>query len=423
MKIKTVVLFLLIIPLTLSAGCWDYKEYESLAMVSAVGFDCNSAADEITVTLQYLVPGGGSSQSGGGGSKSSAGSTVVKAKGNSIDDAFTKIQQAVGKKLFFGYMQEVILGDSAAKQIVMDIIGYFDRSPNIRASAYLAVTPQRAEDILSANDPNIAELPAKNIHDLIDQSINTGNAYPVSIQDFEEDIVRKGVEAAAPRIMAITSSDVTSNGSASTSSGETSEDNQNDVVVLSERKKGYFKVDGMAVFHGENLAGWLDGSQSVGLGFMRGQKLNNYEIVKTSAESKIANTLVFRITSSKCKIRIELGNNKPVADINVYVEADLRKFSKNVEADFFTPKVIDMLDKRLADNIKNELSDSLQKGQKELKTDVFAIGFNFYRQYPKLWHSKYERIWDKMFPYLQTNMSVTAKVIDTGTNIQKTTSK
>ena len=193
--------------------------------------------------------------------------------------------------------------------------------------------------------------------------------------------------------------------------------------MLNEQKKGYFKVDGMAVFHGEELAGWFDESQSVGLGFIRGQKLNNYEIVKTSTESEISNSIVYRITSSKSKIKIELKDDKPVAYIDVYVEADLRKFAKNVNADFFTPKVIDMLNKKLADNVKSELSDSLHKGQKELKTDAFGVGFNFYRQYPKSWHSKYEKSWNKVFPDMQINLNVTGKVIDTGTNIQKAKSK
>lgn len=436
MKRKNFVIFLLILSLMFSTGCWDYKEFDTLAMVEVLGFDCNSDASEVTVTLRYLIPGGANSQTGGGGSKSSPTSAVVKATGASLDDALTEIQQAVGKKLFFGYMQEVILGNSAAKQIVMDIIGYFDRSPNIRTSAYLAVTPQSAEEVLSVYDPNVSESPGKNIHNLINQGIDTGQAYPVSIQDFEEDIVKKGVEAAAPEITAITSSGASSNSSAGSSSGASSNgsagssnanstssavsgDEKSNTVVLTDQKKGYFKINGMAAFFGDKLAGWLDESQSVGLGLIRGQKLNNYEVVRTSAENIIDNTIIFRVTRSKCKIKIEFVNGKPVADIDVYVEADLRKFSKNIDIDFFTPEVMDMLDKKLADNVKNELNDSLQKGQKELKTDVFAVGFSFYRQNPKLWHSKYEKDWEKMFPDLPIHLSVTAKVIDTGTNIQK----
>lgn len=431
MKIRASILILVIIFLTSLTGCWDYREYESLAMVTALGFDCNKTGSEITVTLVYLVPGGGStSQSGGGGSKSSTSSIVVKATGTSIDDSFTQIQQAVGKRLFFGYMQVAVFGNSASKQIVADIIGYFNRSPNIRTSAYIAVTPQSAEEVLSAYNPNVSEPPGNNIHELIDQSISTGNAFPVSIQDFEEDMAISGVEAVAPRIIAVTSpsssgassgssSGASSGSSSGTSSGASFEENKSNAMQLSEQKTGYFVIDGMAVFEGEKLAGWLDCSEAVGLGLIRGKNLDNYEIAKTSAEAKTNNTLVFRITKSKSKIKIKLENDKPAVYISVYVEADLRKFSKNVKADFFKPGVIDMLNKKLEANVKNELADSIKKGQKKLKADAFAIGFNFYRQFPALWHRKYEKTWSNIFPTLQINISVTAKVIDTGTNIEK----
>jgi spore germination protein KC len=105
------------------------------------------------------------------------------------------------------------------------------------------------------------------------------------------------------------------------------------------------------------------------------------------------------------------------------VEADLRKYSTNIDLELLTPDVVSLLEKGLADNVRSDINDAIKKGQKELKTDIFCIGFNFYRQYPKLWHSQYEKEWKQIFPTLQIKVSVDAKVVDTGTAIKKFSAK
>lgn len=73
----------------------------------------------------------------------------------------------------------------------------------------------------------------------------------------------------------------------------------------------------------------------------------------------------------------------------------------------------------LAENVKAEINAAIKKAQKELKSDIFSFGFNFYRDNPKLWHSEYEKKWKQLFPNLQVNVNVTAKITDTGTSINK----
>ncbi len=423
MRIKIVIIMLITVLLSSSCGCWDYKEYEELAMVSALGFDTDGTTRQVTVTVEYLLPGGNSSQATGGSAKTTTDSTAVKATGMSIDDALVKIQQVTGRKLFFGYMQEIVIGENAAKQITKDIIGYIDRTPNIRTSAYLAIAQGKAEDVLSTADPNVNVPTSKNIHNLIDQSLNSGSAFPVTIQSFEEELAISGEEPVAPEITVEEMNQSQSGTSSSTSSGNSFDNSGNSInegaVELNIPTNGYYKIDGMAVFQSDKLVGWLKGNECKGLGWIYNQELNPYEIVKTSSENNVMNTLIFRVTNSNCKIKIELENGKPVVYINAYVESDLRKFSNNIKADFLTPDVIDLLEKGLADNVRNDITSAIEKGQKELKTDIFNIGFNFFRQYPELWHSKYEKNWTQIFPTLKVNVNVEAKVIDTGTSIRK----
>lgn len=174
-------------------------------MISVLGLDTDVSGNQVTVILQYLVPSGSKAQQTNGGSKTSTGTTVVKATGLSIDDAMTRIQQATGKKLFYGYMQDVVLGETAARTITKDIIRYFDRTPNIRMSAYIAIAQGKAETVLNTVEPDTIDTTGKTIHNLVDQSINSGIAYHISILDFEEEIAKSGIEPVAPRITVIAS--------------------------------------------------------------------------------------------------------------------------------------------------------------------------------------------------------------------------
>jgi spore germination protein KC len=421
MRLKSIVLILITVSFIFLCGCWDYREYESLAMVSVLGFDTDGTTSQVTVTARYLVKdGGSSSQATGGSAKATTGSTAVKATGLSIDDACTKIQQATGKNLFYGYMDEIVIGENAAKQITADIIGYINRTPNIRMSAYLTVTSGKAEEVLSTYDPNNSDPTGKTIHNLIDQSINSGSAFPVTIQSFEESLVINGEEPVAPVITVEQMAQSKNSGTSSANSFENSGDSvETGAVELGEQKEGYDKINSIAAFQNGELAGWLEGRECTGLGWICNQKLNVLESVKTSSENNVMNTFVFRVTNSNCDIKTKLDDGKPVIYINAYVEADLRKFSNNINADFLTPDVISLLEKGLADNVRTDIKAAVQKGQKELKTDIFRIGFNFYRQYPKLWHTQYEKSWNQIFPTLQINVNVDAKVIDTGTSIRK----
>ena len=201
MRKKTAFLcLLLILPLFLT-GCWDYKDYNSLALVSALGIDVDETSNEITVTLVYYIPGGG-----GGSTEKKSGSQnlptcgAVKAKGSTITDALATIQEARRKQLFYGYMDVVVVGETAAKSILKQLVQLCDRTPNFRMTAYMAITQGTAEEVLTTLDPNTSVTIGRNIYDLIRSSSHAGSAFPVSFEDFAEKLVISGVEPAAPQV-------------------------------------------------------------------------------------------------------------------------------------------------------------------------------------------------------------------------------
>lgn len=415
MKLRSVLAFLLILNMLFLTGCWDYKDYDNLALAAAMGIDMDEETNEITVTVQYYIPGGGGGNAGGQGRKGTGqnmpNSGAMTAKGATITEAVSKIQEARRKELFYSYMEVIVLGESAAKTITKQVVQFFDRTPNIRSSVYIAFTKGKAEDVLSTLDPNISVTPARAIHEMIDQATKSGSSFPVTIEDFAEKLAISGVEPAAPEVtVAITEQG--SNPSSETASEE-------GPVKFSKMSDGYQEIDGTAAFQGDQLVGWLDQTESTGLGYILNKSMTPYEDVETTSESDLKTTLIFSIVKAKSKIKATLQDGSPVITVSTSLQADLKKYADNIEADSLTPDVLSLMESQLAEHVKFEMEAAIEKGQKEFKTDIFGFGFEFYRQYPSLWHNQYEVAWQELFPTIQVNVSVKAKIINTGTNVKK----
>ena len=431
MKAKTVLLFIVVLSLLFSSGCWDYTEYEHLALLSSLGVDFDNTTKQMTVSVEYIITGSTTQQgNGGGGSKNNF--ETIKASGSTIAEALSEIQQTTRKRLFFSYLGVVVIGEDAAKYIMTDILDFFDRTSEIRTSTYTVVTPGKAETVLSTYNSNASAASGKIIHDMIDQAINSGKAFPVTIQDLEENMAVSGKSSIAPRITIVnenkTSSGSSSSGSNSSSSGDSSSKSSGsgspsnmtgqEPYKYLEHKNGYQIIDGIAAFNGDKFVGWLEGDECIGLGLILNKEITTYENVRVSNAEEPKKELIFNITKSNSKMEIQLEESKPEITVNTYIEADLSKTAEGFDQNMLTPDVISLMEQKLGENVKSQIRAAIDKGQKELKTDIFGFGFEFYRRYPKQWHSRYEKEWDNIFPDLPVKINVTAKVINTGTNIK-----
>jgi len=415
--VKKKILFIaILIASFLLSGCWDYMEYEQMAMVSALGIDFNKDTGKITVTVQVIEASssGAQGQSGdsgqkGGKSKPSVEVMVLSATDVTLTRALTEIQQGTGRRLFYGYQQLLVISEDAAKNIMDEIEGYFDRTPQVRSTAYLIVTSQSCEDVLSTIDPGIKGIPSENIYRLVKISGDTGKSSAVSIKDFSQAMAIGGLEAVAPRIITRSSQE----------KGMQQNENDNNIqhVKFIETKDGHHIVQGIAAFKGVKLAGWLDSKESLGWAWITDKSIKTYETTNRSEETYSKETIDFRITKSKSSIKPKFDGNKLVINVDVHVEATLVKSKKN--SDLLTPDVLSSMEKELSDCVNGDIKASLEKVQKELKTDIFGFGFSFYRKYPKLWHSTYEQKWDELFPDIPVLVNVDAKLINTGTTIRR----
>jgi spore germination protein KC len=106
------------------------------------------------------------------------------------------------------------------------------------------------------------------------------------------------------------------------------------------------------------------------------------------------------------KIVPELQNKKVIIKINIFEEGNIGEQTgpENLSK---LPAVAE-LEKKKTNLIRSEVMAAIQKA-KELDADVFGFGDAVHQKYPKEWESMEDK-WDKIFPEIQVEVNVKAKL-------------
>jgi spore germination protein KC len=413
--VKKALAILISIVLIMSlSGCWDYVEYENLAMVHGMGIDYNSDTNEITVIIQNeetKKPEGGGMGAGSVKSKEQPSKgVVVSATAITITDALDKIQQGIQKEMFYGYLSVLIVGDNAARYITKDILEFYNRSSKLRTTAYIVIAKGEASDVLNTYNPNVSTIVSDYISGVIKNFKNTGSAYAVTIADFIEKLAVGGDEPVAPIISVIVMSKKPQQ-----DTNESKEELSH--IMPMESKEGQVYISNMAVFKGSKLVGWLNEEESRGLVWVKNKNENTYINITQNSEKSSVRTMSFRVTNSKSSIKPSRENGEITFNILVKIEAELRKHSSNNGTSEFTPEVISDMEKKISEYVRGEVESVIVKAQKEYKSDIFGFGNIYYKRFPGMWREKYEKKWNDLFPQVPVNINVVAKVVNTGINI------
>ncbi|MCG8484983.1 MAG: hypothetical protein MJA31_16845, partial [Clostridia bacterium] len=140
---KSLLAVLMVLMIFITSSCYDYTEYEELQLLFGFGIDSSENNDEIVVTVQSSgfkkMDQQSSEMNNGGSSGGNQFSSIYKVSGKTILEAINKLQQIMGKELFFGYIRVIVIGDQAAKKDMDKIISFLYMSPRIRGSAYFLI--------------------------------------------------------------------------------------------------------------------------------------------------------------------------------------------------------------------------------------------------------------------------------------------
>lgn len=403
MKNKVWSLLLPTLLLMILPGCWDRKEIESVAIISAVSIDkiTSKGLDRYRVALSIVRPSslkGGSVQSGGvGGGPSQGNNYIISGIGTTIFDAVRNIQYRNSRIQFGGHINLFIIGERVAREGAQEYIDFLQRHKDIRFKALIFFTHGEGLDAMLAQ-PELEISTSKEIEDLakLGQPY-LSKGYSVDIKSFLLMLSGNGRDAVAGDLDVLTPPE---------NSRMTPTELQQNM-----RPTKVVGTMGAALFKKGRLIGYLNGDETRGYLYVMGKAESGaFPIVNLPGHKKDRITIL--MISSKSKIKPQLKDGEINFKVNIQAEGVLYEYEgsgfKLSKSEF------EMLDKSFTKEVRKMALDIINKAQHKYKADIFGFGETLYRKDPKRWEEVKANWREKYFSKAKVEVDVEGRVTNTG---------
>ncbi|MBP3952942.1 Ger(x)C family spore germination protein [Bacillus suaedae] len=358
-------------------GCWDRREINDLAIVTASGFDIQGE-DEYLITAQAPIPGAMGGTGGGGGGTSGGAMFYLDAGiGKSVRQANQDLQKRMARRLMFGHRRVVVFGEDLAKVGLRETLDVLTRTREARLNTQLFIAKGKANEVLAAL-PQLENLSSEAIRE---QGVNT---YYLTLEDFLTDYQRTGDDPLLPVLQTVKNK-----------------------APNPELQEDQIEISQFAVFKEDKIAFMTDEKQTVAATFLiEKMKGKTYSV---EWESGVVTDLLIKQQSKKMSYTIK--DNMPVFQITVNLKGNVLEDQKGLN--FEEREAMEQLNKQINKQVETEmnnlLDETLSKG-----IDTFGFGWLLHRRDREKWANEWKDSWRTLLPTLTYEVKVNSSIEFTG---------
>ncbi|GGG70634.1 Ger(x)C family spore germination protein [Paenibacillus radicis (ex Gao et al. 2016)] len=389
---KQVILFLTIfVFMYMLTGCWSRVELNDIAIVTAAALDL---VDDQKIQLGVQVMKTKMTKGTAGRGESSDNTTLIfSEQGDSVMDAYRKIQKKIPRNLIFSHNRIVIIGEKLARSGITPVIEFFSRYRDVRGNSYLLTTKGKAFDLLNVG-PNFEKFSAEEIRE--EQKARVIDS--ATIRDFTYRLLEEGIEPITSQLQMIPA------GEKSTEDSNSEKKNKNNELALG--------LVGVGVYRKDRLIGWMNAQDAETLLWLRNKMKDSVITVMIPDENKLFGKLSVQLMKSKATIKSKVENEQVQFQVNIEMTGDLyentTKLSTNSSNNLHTVQQL------LEEEVERRIRSTVQKSKNKFKTDIIGFGSKLHRQNNKEWNEKYSDRWDEKFPEIKVDVTAHFKIIGTG---------
>lgn len=386
------------------AGCWNRREINELAIVSAVGIDRENGLWRLTAEIFRPLTVGGEGGGGGGGPVRQA--WVVRGEGYTVFQAVRDMALKVPRRVYWAHCTAAIVGEEAARAGINEMLDFWDRDAELRRSTNILVCRGKAEDLIVANQGSLEKTVGLEVTGLKKTARVNAHSRITSIHEFLVDLAASGADPVAaglelkvmPEPPGLTPGGGEGGGS-QRGSGEGGGGGKQPVHVL--------RLKGLALFRKDKLVGFFEPEEARGLNWVQGDMASTIINVQCPLHPKQKGDNVslelFRLGT---KVEVEEKEGRP--EVVVKVKAELGLADQGCPGDLTKPGPTRSLERQAATVIRNEIEAAVAKA-KNLGVDPFAFGEAIHRGQPKLWKNL-EKDWPQGLQELTVEVDSRAKI-------------
>lgn len=374
---------LLLIPLLLLlSGCYNYRELNDLAIVSAISI--NKIDDKYDVTAQVVNPKKEQDTS----SSNEPDFITYKSKGKSIQEAFRLIVKESPKKMYGTQMQILIIDENIAKENLKDILDFLARDPEIRKEFYILIGKNK--DILEILTP-LDNISSQNIMD----SLKANNKYIgysnlITFNDLISNFQNDNIEITLPSIEII----------GNKNKGEEEEN------LESTKSEASVVLSNIGVFKDNKLLGYLTEKESLAYNFVMDNITNAIITTNYPNDKYIVNEIIESSTKTEAKPK----DNK----INIKIKGKAAISEVNYDIDLTKEKNIKKLEKDLNKKIEKFIKKSIKDINNKYNSDIYGFEDLYYKSDAK-YFKKIKDKWDsEIFKNIKIDVSSNIEIVEQG---------
>lgn len=400
--------------LTTLTGCYDYREMNTIAIVSAT--EINKIGDEYQVSVQAINP-----QAPDKNTVSQAPFIIYTGTGKTIQEAYRSITLSASRFMYSNHLDLLIINEKIAKENISYLIDYYIRNPGIRTEFYVLIS--KDDNILSVTTP-IDEISSASIKESIE---NDYKYYGVSSRttfiEFVNMNLNPNLEIVLPTIELVkdtptedknineeknNNEDINankdkdnnenndknkSNNSEDKNNKSNQEENESDGTSNKNTEKTEVKdkylLGGYAIFKNNKLIGYLNNKESINYNILT----NNIKNTIITYECSKNKYLAIEITDSSSSIKTK--NNKVSIDINLkgninesHCDIDITK-NKNIKK--ISHEIEEKLNKEIANDILN-VRDNYHTDIYKFKDIIYKHDYSYYQKIKNNYDEAYQNL-------------------------------
>ena len=387
---KKIKLLMLLLPIFLFTGCFNYRELNEIAIASAIGLD--KTGDGYVVTIQVMNTKKASET---GTSNEQLKFITFTTSGVTLQDAIRKSILDSSRRIYPNHVQTLIIGEDLAKNGISDVLDMFFRGVEFRKQTPVLIAKNStAEEVLNVVTP-LESLNSKNIRDgLSVDSKYLGIGDNISFEDLVGTFLDSNKEIILPS--------VSINGTKSDGEKIENIETADPSVRLIESS--------LAVFKGDHLIGFLDNKQSIDLNFVL-NKINNTILTYECGDNKYLSS---EIMSNKTSVEFLESPLKAHIKINGILSIN----EITCDMDLEDPVVIDVIEADLEEELKNDVYNTIKYIIEEYNSDVFGFRDFLYKNKTKYYKEIKDDWYDSIFPNMDIDVDVNFNLTGKGNALE-----
>ena len=373
-----------ILPLFLTSfllsGCGNIRELNQIAIVLAAAIDLTEDG-EIELSAQVLNPHSTSTSGGGGAGGGGGKFTIVRtAKGLTVADAASKLQEKIPRKIFWGHCNVFVFGRKLAKKGIYDAADYIVRAPQTREQALLFVSDGDAKEALNV-EPPMEKQSGRVLYLLTKQHV----LMSLTVKDFMEMKLGPSDAIFLPFVSVLP------------------------LNPTDQPKETIPYIKGTAILKKGKLIGILNDSLTRGVMWLRNEVKESQVVVKDPLGEKGTITLSpFKATIRLIPV-IKNGQWKMIAKASAKGEIVENVTNLNI----MNLTTVRKIEKEMDIDISKRIKQSFKKLQKDMDSDVVGFAEEFHRKYPEEW-KKAQNHWDDIFRNMELEVEIDSHIIGPG---------